>query len=102
MFYLSRIPDPGVKKAPDPGSRSVTLQKRSEKEKTIGDFRTRKKPEERDEQKGRTWTKNQREMDRVWDRKNRKRNDSHRRNRKRNDSQRRDRKEQQDRNKQTF
>ncbi len=24
-FYLSRIPDPGVKKAPDPGSGSATL-----------------------------------------------------------------------------
>ncbi len=24
-FYLSRIPDPGVKKAPDPGSGSETL-----------------------------------------------------------------------------
>ena len=25
IFYLSRIPDPGVKKAPDPGSESATL-----------------------------------------------------------------------------
>ncbi len=25
-FYLSWIPDPGVKKAPDPGSASATLQ----------------------------------------------------------------------------
>jgi hypothetical protein len=39
MFYPSRIPDPQVKKAPDPGSRSVTLQqRRSEKEKNTGDF----------------------------------------------------------------
>jgi hypothetical protein len=26
-FYPSRIPDPGVKKAPDPGSGSATLKK---------------------------------------------------------------------------
>jgi hypothetical protein len=29
-FYSSRIPDPGVKKAPDPGSGSATLQKTAE------------------------------------------------------------------------
>jgi hypothetical protein len=29
-FYPSRIPDPGVKKAPDPGSGSTTLQKSSD------------------------------------------------------------------------
>ncbi len=51
IFYPSRIPDPEVRKALDPGSRSVTLQKRSEKEKNTGDFRTRKTPEERDVQK---------------------------------------------------